>query len=89
MKKLIKVLRRLIMTSANTQNNLFVEMNGEESANVSGGLVSTGLTFNLDDYLFFLGAAQVFGAPGVTTDEVQFAWEKAIQDNRNNVITSI
>jgi hypothetical protein len=74
--------------SANT-NSLFVEMNSEESVNVSGGVTSTGLTFNLDDYLFFLGAAQVFGAPGVTTDEVQFAWEKAIQDNSGNVITSI
>jgi hypothetical protein len=64
------------MTSANTQNNLFVEMDSEESVNVSGGMTS--LTFNLDDYLFILGAAQVFGNPGVTTDEVQSAWEFAL-----------
>jgi hypothetical protein len=70
-------------------SNLFTEVTAEESVNVSGGVTSPGLTFRLDDYLFFLGAAQVFGAPGVTTAEVQFAWEKAIQDNSGNVITSI
>jgi hypothetical protein len=75
------------MISASNQNNLFTEMNSEESVNVSGGLVSPGLTFNLDNYLFFLGAAQVFGAPGVTTGEVQFAWEKAFSADVASVNT--
>jgi hypothetical protein len=64
------------MTSANTQNNLFVEMDSEESVNVSGGFTS--LTFSLDDYLFVLGAAQVFGNPGVTAEEVQAGWKYAL-----------
>jgi hypothetical protein len=60
-----------------TENQeLFVELASEESVAVSGGMTS--LTFNLDDYLFVLGAAQVFGNPGVTTSEVQAAWEQAL-----------
>jgi hypothetical protein len=63
------------MKSTETKE-LFVELASEESVNVSGG--ATSLTFNLDDYLFVLGAAQVFGNPGVTTQEVQAAWEQAL-----------
>jgi hypothetical protein len=60
-----------------TENQeLFVELASEESVAVSGGAPT--LSFNLDDYLFILGAAQVFGNPGVTTDEVQSAWEFAL-----------
>jgi hypothetical protein len=63
------------MKSTETKE-LFVELASEESVNVSGG--ATSLTFSLDDYLFILGAAQVFGNPGVTTDEVQSAWKFAL-----------
>jgi hypothetical protein len=55
---------------------LFTDLSSAESANVSGG--ATSLSFNLDNYLMILGAAQVFGNPGVTTDEVQAAWKAAI-----------
>lgn len=35
-------------------------------------------SFNLDQYLFVLGAGVVFGNPGVTPDETQAAWESAL-----------
>jgi hypothetical protein len=63
------------MQSTETKE-LFVELASEESVNVSGGAVT--FSFNLDDYLYILGAAQVFGNPGVTTSEVQSAWEAAL-----------
>ncbi|MDJ0676064.1 MAG: hypothetical protein QNJ36_11880 [Calothrix sp. MO_167.B42] len=57
-----------------SETKLFTEVSTEESATVSGGL-----TFNLDDYLFVIGAGVIFGNPGLTEDEVQFGWELAIQ----------
>ncbi|MBD2346489.1 hypothetical protein [Anabaena subtropica] len=66
------------------QNNLFTEVAIEESATVSGG--QTTVNFDLNAYLFIVGAGTVFGAPGLTTDELQFAFESAISigDNNNN-----
>jgi hypothetical protein len=56
--------------------NLFTDLSSMESVDVSGGAPS--FSFNLDNYLMVLGAAQVFGNPGVTTDEVQSAWKAAL-----------
>ncbi len=56
------------------KKELFTEITAEESSTVSGGLI-----FNLNDYLFILGAGVVFGNVPLTPDEIQFAWEKAIQ----------
>ena len=78
------------MSTAN--NNLFTEIAPEESAHVAGGGrrhhgTSAGteielgdvLNFNLNRYVFGLGAGVFAGNPGLTADEVQFAWENAIQ----------
>jgi hypothetical protein len=64
----------LQMTTA--RQSLFAVLSSDESMNMSGG-IST-LSFNLDDYMFVLGAAQVFGNPGVTADEVQAAWKAGL-----------
>ncbi|MBD2503110.1 hypothetical protein [Anabaena azotica] len=56
-------------------NNLFTEVAVEESATVSGGQVTN--LFNLDQYLYIIGAGTTFGNSGLTTDEVQFAFESA------------
>lgn len=54
---------------------LFTELNLEESAAVSGGYLQ--VSFDLNTYLFILGAGVVFGNPGLTPDEIQFAWESS------------
>jgi len=54
---------------------LFSELNSEESAAVSGG--SLQVSFDLNTYLFILGAGVVFGNPGLTPSEIQFAWESS------------
>ncbi|MBW4688712.1 MAG: hypothetical protein KME40_27410 [Komarekiella atlantica HA4396-MV6] len=54
---------------------LFTELNLEESAAVSGGNLQ--VSFDLNTYLFILGAGVVFGNPGLTPDEIQFAWESS------------
>jgi hypothetical protein len=64
-----------------TNNNLFTEVSFEESATVSGGQVTN--LFNLDQYLYILGAGITFGNPGLTTDEVQFAFEESFGFNTN------
>ncbi|BCL37162.1 hypothetical protein [Nostoc sp. MS1] len=61
---------------SNTKNNLFTVVNSEESAIVSGG--ATALTFNLDDYIFLVGAGQLYGNPGLTANELDAAWEQAL-----------
>jgi hypothetical protein len=53
---------------------LFTELTPEESATVSGGIR---IRFDLDTYLFILGAGIVFGNPGLTYEEIQFAWQSA------------
>jgi len=53
------------------QSILFTELSSEESAAVSGGRV---VGFDLNTYLFILGAGVVFGNPGLTPEEVNFAW---------------
>ena len=60
---------------------LFTELTSEESAVVSGG---TQVSFDLDTYLFILGAGVVFGNPGLTPEEIQFAWMQSFvfDDNR-------
>lgn len=56
-------------------NTLFQAITPEESAVVSGGYLP--VSFDLDTYLYILGAGVVFGNPGLTPDEIQFAWESA------------
>lgn len=53
---------------------LFTDLTSEESAAVSGGIR---VRFDLDTYLFILGAGILFGNPGLTSDEIQFAWQSA------------
>ncbi|ARV57448.1 hypothetical protein BZZ01_01300 [Nostocales cyanobacterium HT-58-2] len=54
---------------------LFTQLTPEESEAVSGG--SSRVQFDLDTYFYILGAAIEFGNPGLTRDEVQFAWENS------------
>ncbi|MBW4688714.1 MAG: hypothetical protein KME40_27420 [Komarekiella atlantica HA4396-MV6] len=56
-------------------NALFTEITAEESATVSGG---TEVNFGLNQYLFILGAGTVFGVPGLTAQETNFAFESAV-----------
>lgn len=58
------------------KNSLFSEVTEQEAATVSGGLAVS--AFALDSYLFALGAGTQFGNPGLTPDEIQFAWESAV-----------
>ncbi|MCF4968062.1 hypothetical protein [Nostoc sp. CMAA1605] len=57
------------------ENNLFTAITVEESATVSGGEVT--LSFNLDNYAYIVGYGVLLGNSGLTTDEVQYAWETA------------
>jgi hypothetical protein len=63
------------------ENNLFTQVTVEESATVRGGEVTN--LFNLDQYLYVLGAGVTFGNPGLTTAEVEFAFESAFTDDEN------
>ncbi|QLE56011.1 hypothetical protein [Nostoc sp. TCL26-01] len=54
---------------------LFTEISLEEAAAVNGGYLS--VTFDMNIYYYIVGAAYVFGVPGVTNEELQFAWESA------------
>jgi hypothetical protein len=56
------------------EKHLFTELISEESATVSGGIR---VRFDLDTYLFILGAGILFGNPGLTSEEIQFAWQSA------------
>ncbi|WP_339394222.1 hypothetical protein [Nostoc sp. UHCC 0870] len=57
-------------------NALFTEISAEQSAVVSGGV--NNFRFNLDAYLFILGAGVVFGVPTLTAEETNFAFQQAI-----------
>ncbi len=64
-------------------NTLFNEISAEQSEVVRGGKKrshsnSNSLTFDLDAYLFVLGAGVVFGNPSLTSDEIQAGWEYAL-----------
>lgn len=52
-------------------STLFTELTSEESAAVCGGIR---VSFDLDTYMYILGAAVLFGNPGLTSDEIHFAW---------------
>ncbi|MDJ0695478.1 MAG: hypothetical protein QNJ49_21655 [Mastigocoleus sp. MO_167.B18] len=62
--------------STTKKQNLFADVTTQESSTVSGGTAV--VNFNLDSYLFSLGAGLQFGNPGLTADETQFAWENSI-----------
>jgi hypothetical protein len=65
---------------------LFEDINGEESAIVGGGRSGGSYYktkcyddnkiqhFDLDTYLFVLGAGVTFGNPGLTPDEIHAGW---------------
>ncbi len=61
---------------------LFTDLTAEESAVVNGG--STQVNFDLNTYLFIIGAGVVFGNPGLTPEEIQFAFESAISTNNSS-----
>ncbi|MUG97506.1 hypothetical protein F7734_36365 [Scytonema sp. UIC 10036] len=62
---------------------LFTEISSQEASTVSGGRSRVG--FDLDTYMFILGAGVLFGNPGLTPEEIQFAWEQAfIFDTRSH-----
>ncbi|MBD2771504.1 hypothetical protein [Iningainema tapete] len=63
------------------KSQLFTDITTEECANVSGG--GTRVSFDLNTYLFILGAGVVFGNPGLTYEETQFAWENAFVFDKN------
>jgi hypothetical protein len=60
---------------SNAQNNLFTVVNSEESSIVSGGGGGTYVDFDLNSYLFVLGAGTVFGNPGLTSYELDTAFK--------------
>lgn len=69
-----------------SETKLFTEVTSEESATVSGGtVIQSEVGFDLGDYLFILGAGVVFGNPGLTPKEVNFAFEESIKPIVNGV----
>lgn len=57
-----------------TNNELFTEISSEAAAAVNGGLR---VSFDWNTYFFILGAGVLLGNPGLTPEEIQFAWESA------------
>jgi hypothetical protein len=57
-----------------SKNQLFTEITSEAAAAVSGG---RRLSFDWDTYFFILGVGVLLGNPGLTSEEIQFAWESA------------
>ncbi|MBW4642953.1 MAG: hypothetical protein KME23_08155 [Goleter apudmare HA4340-LM2] len=55
-------------------NQIFTEITSEEAASVTGGLR---VSFDWDTYFFILGVGVLLGNPGLTPEEIQFAWESA------------
>ena len=53
----------------------FTELTPEQSSTVRGG--GFRVKFDLDTYFYLLGAGIAFGNPGLTKEEVQFAWENS------------
>jgi hypothetical protein len=48
-----------------------------QSTGFSGG--GRRFSFDLNFYIFGMGAAYLFGNPGVTKEEVQFVWERSFR----------
>lgn len=67
-------------------NILFTEVTDKQAATVCGGAVI--VSFNLNTYLYIIGAAYAFGNPGVTPEEIQFAWESAFTFQETPTIES-
>lgn len=67
------------------QSALFTELSAEESAAISGGV---GVSFDLDTYMYILGAAVLFGNPGLTSEEIHFAWMSAFVFDDNSASDS-
>jgi hypothetical protein len=61
---------------ANKEITLYSELSNEESATVSGGGPAV-VNFDLNSYLFVIGAGAVFNG-GVTTNVVNIAFNKAL-----------
>ncbi|MCC5619588.1 hypothetical protein LC605_31975 [Nostoc sp. CHAB 5836] len=66
-------------------NALFTEVSAEQSSVIGGGgkkgkkeYKRNDFHFNLDAYLFIIGAGVVYGVSGLTADETHYAWESAI-----------
>ncbi len=59
---------------------LFTDLTAEETAAVNGG---TQVNFDLNTYLFIIGAGVVFGG-GLTPQVMEFALESAISTNNNS-----
>jgi|GEM_PF-7116807 len=66
-------------TAMKETNSLFTDITAEECATTSGG--STQVSFDLNTFLFILGASLVFGNPSndpvLAREEYLFAWESA------------
>ena len=60
---------------ANEKISLFNEVTTEESATVSGG--ATTVNFDLNTYLFTLGAGAIFGG-GLTTNVTNIAFTRSL-----------
>ncbi|HIK08642.1 MAG TPA: hypothetical protein IGS40_28910 [Trichormus sp. M33_DOE_039] len=56
------------------KNQLFTEITSAEASVVNGGLR---VSFDWNTYFFILGAGVLLGNPGLTPEEVQFAWESS------------
>lgn len=79
----------MMPTETVDQSSLFIDLNAEESASLSGGgrkrrptrecnTCGTSGYFDLQGYIFGLGSGVLFGNPGLTPDEIQVVWERAL-----------
>ncbi len=79
----------MMPTETIDQSSLFIDLSSEASAGLSGGgrrhrptrrghTHGTSAYFDLQGYIFGLGAGVLFGNPGLTPDEVQVVWERAL-----------
>ncbi|MBD2360413.1 hypothetical protein H6G36_04280 [Anabaena minutissima FACHB-250] len=57
-----------------SKKQLFTEITSEDASVVNGGLR---VSFDWNTYFFILGAGVLLGNPGLTPEEIQFAWESA------------
>ncbi len=69
------------MSTAN--NTLFTEITPEESVAMSGGGTAGVFDFDLNTYIFVVGAGTLFGNPGLTDKELDYAWQNAITIKKN------
>jgi hypothetical protein len=49
------------------------------SSSASGDRRGGGFSFDLNSYIFGIGAAYLFGNPGITAEEMQFAWQNSFK----------